>query len=417
MADFLFHYKLLVEYPDDSFPYLEPAAADTLDSAFNPLVIAFERDVATFQHTLQNRCANILNSKKTGIKGYGYSGLVNVKVLGGQEGAVKTTAQNYFNATPVPSINQLFSSLAAQAASEAKSPLPSLVTDIAPAKAVEVLAALGPVLNPPAVTAHIGRELDLTVTAHTLAGAYGAELDVQVDSAENGSGNFTAGSSTKSDDLNSRVATHSVDTHVRLESMRLLELSTMGSVLARSQQPWKPVDPYFEIPGLDLIVKKPRPAKEVFTQSLVFLDATVVPTAADLGDGVPLEEDKIAKRNESSAQESATGHNEEFDPGCFVDKHKCHWIRLHDLYFTTMGGALLQFHNKIVNCLNSEYIGSDGTVQVALPTTDFVGSKDPAISGPCNFTDPHSLGYINPDPTSAVTVPDPSLTSPNALPQ
>jgi hypothetical protein len=338
LADFLFQYKLMVQYPDEFHKYLEPLAADTLDSAFAPIVAAFDQDLAVFQSDLQARVSDTLDQYKKTIK-YGYGGLVSVKVLGSQTGTVSTATQNYFDATPAPTLNDLFTNLQAEGASVQKSPLSSLVTSLAPEKAVELMTVLGQTLTPKPTTAELGRGLDMTVTAHTLSGAYGAELDLAVQSTENGAGMVQAGAVIAKDDLNSRVSQHSVNTHIRVDSLRLFKVSTMNSTLARGQAPWKFIDPLFEVPLLGQVIKRPRKPEIVDTQSMIFVDAVVVPTAADLGTGVPIIEDQLDLGNQR-----------------FVRFHS-----LNDLP-SNIGDQILQYHQHVVDCLNREYIGSNGTV-------------------------------------------------------
>jgi hypothetical protein len=365
LADFLYQYKLMVKYPDEFDSYYEPMAADTLDSAFSPLVNAFEEDMSALQHDLQAQIGEILPEKGK-VKGYGYSGLVNVKVLGSQQGAVTSLTQNYFDATPTASLNTLISNLGTQAGSGGS--LTSLFTGITPDKALAILSAIGTTLNPPKVTAHIGRELDLTVTAHTLSGAFGAELDVQVNSAENGQSVYTQGATTTTDNLDSRVATHTVNTHVRLDSLRLLQLSTMSSVLARSQQPWKPFDPVVEFPGLGLLFKHPRKAKEVYTQSLIFVDAMVVPTAIDLGYGVPIATDQFPpKKNANSQQATLSGGNNQPDE------------KLRSELNEVLRNQLPNYHQSIIGCLYREYIDGNGKISIAY------GSDGTGLETTCSF--------------------------------
>jgi hypothetical protein len=335
LADFLFHYKLEVEYRDEFHFYLEPMAADTLDSAFQPIVEAFDEDLSVFQDRLQLEIAGALKEDKS-IK-YGYGGLVSVKVLGSQQGAVRTATQNYFDTTATPSLSDLFSNLQAGSGSSAT----SLATSLTPAAAAQLAMALGQTLTPKPTTAHLGRGLDLEVTAHTLSGASGAELDLAVRSTENGAGVIQAGGTAKTDDLNSRVSQHTVETHVRLDSMRLFKVSTLGSTLARGQGPWKPFDPYIEIPLLGDLFARPRPPKEIYTQSLVFVDAVVVPTAADLGFGVPVNYDQM-----------------ELEAGRYKTLTRFGDFPSH------LGDRILQYHQQVVDCLNREYINSQGGVSI-----------------------------------------------------
>jgi hypothetical protein len=332
LADFLFHYKLEVEYADEFHFYLEPMAADTLDSAFQPIIDAFDEDLSVFQDRLQLEISDTLKEDKS-IK-YGYGGLVSVKVLGSREGAVRTSTQNYFDTTATPSLGDLFSKLQAGSGSSAS----LLTTSLTPAAAAQLAMALGQALTPKPTTAHLGRGLDLEVTAHTLSGASGAELDLSVRSTENGAGVVQA-DGTKTDDLNSRVSQHTVDTHVRLDSMRLFKVSTLGSTLARGQGPWKPFDPYIQIPLLGELFARPRPPKEIYTQSLVFVDAVVVPTAADLGFGVPVIYDEM-----------------ELEAGRYKKLTRFEDFPSH------LGDRILQYHQQVVDCLNREYINSQGSV-------------------------------------------------------
>jgi hypothetical protein len=355
LVDFLFHYKNLVEYPAEFSPYLEPMAADTLDSAFAPIVDAFDDDIEVFQNRLQEGIKETLNDDKR-IK-YGYGGVVTVRVLGDQEGVVKTATQNYFDATPPVSIADVFSSLSSQSGSASSSPLSSLLSSAPPAQAAQLLGTLAQSLTPKASTAHLGRGLDLSVTAHTLSGAFGAELDLSVQSTENGAGITQEGNAKTTDDLNSRVSQHSVDTHIRVDSLKLFEVSTLGSLLARGRPSWKPFDPV-EIPLLSLIVNRPRSPELVYSQSLVFVDAIIVPTAADLGYGVPITDDQL-----------------EIEQGRFE--------KIHELskFPHKLGERILQYHSQVIDCLNREYLNKDGLVRANLSFLDERRSQD--IDGQC----------------------------------
>jgi hypothetical protein len=343
LADFLFHYKMMVEYPEDFQSYLEPMAADTLDSALGPIVSAFDDDLSVFQSSLQRQIATAIKREDKGLS-YGYGGLVSLKVLSGQPGDVKTATQNYFDVTPPATLNDLLTNLQTEGASVSAKPLSSLVTSLAPAKAVELLTALGQTLTPKTTTAHLGRGLDLDVTAHALSGAIGAELDLSVQSTENGAGLIQAGAAKPTDDFNSRVSQHSVDTHVRVDSINLFRVSTLSSTLARGQAPWKPFDP-IEVPVLSLLVKVPKSPMIVHTQSVVFVDAVVVPTAADLGYGEPFIDDQM-----------------ECQAGRYQALHKLKEFGNCTKGGNGMGDRILQYHAQFIDCLNREYIGSGGVV-------------------------------------------------------
>jgi len=399
LVDFLYHYKALVRYPDDFQEYLEPLAADTLDSSLSPIVDAFSEDLSVFQDQMQKEVHDKLQKDKK--LSYGYGGVVSVKVLGEVQAQVDTATQNFFDATPPVTLNDVLSSLQAEGASAKKSPLTSLETSFAPAKALELMTALGQAFSPKPTTAEIGRGLSLTVTAHTLSGAYGAELDLKVQSTENGAKLSQLGSTSKTDDLNSRVSQHTVDTKVRVDSLKLFKVSTLGSTLARGRQPWELLDPV-RIPLLGPLVKVPRAPTEVYSQSMVFVDTFVVPTAADLGFGVPVNADliecapavgapatnetKVRKKlseYDCEASESRDGNTESTTKPYVRTFKQIH--KLSELP-DRLGMRIEQYHDKIVACLNREYIADDGTIHVSRgylnntkKTSDAEG-KDPCYS-------------------------------------
>jgi len=287
VADFLFQYKLMVEYPGEFDPYMEPYAASQLDAELVSVADAFETDLAVLNYFVRGEMGKVLGGGRKNDKSYDYSGIVSIKVLASNQALVQTSARNYFPATPPNTLADF-----ATALGKAESSQPAILKSNLSADAVTAsLAALAQV-TPPKQTVSIGREFDLTVTPYTLSGANGAELDIDVTSKDNGASVFTAGTATAtgSDDLASRVDNHHVKTHVRLQSLRLFEVSSLDSMLARGKTPWKPFDPYLEIPVLGELVRIPRHSDLIRQRSTVFLSAVIIPTAADLA-STPFEED------------------------------------------------------------------------------------------------------------------------------
>jgi len=323
IADFLYQYKLMVQYPDDFHGYLEPMAADTLDVALLPIVDAFYDDFGAFQVAMQEQIYDLLQSR--GVS-YSASGLVSIKMLAGTQGKVDSKSQNDFK------------TLQGASAADIATAIASIQTDPATA-AADLLKDL----SPTPVTTSIGKELAVTTTVHSLSGAYGMELELDVQSTENGASVLVKGAtpSTTDGDLNSRVTNHTLTTKVRVNSHKLFEVSTARSLVVRGQAPWVPIDPLFEIPVLSLLVKHPLKPKAVYTQSLIFVDALVVPTAIDLGYGTPFVED---------AYQKSTG-------GWTPAKY----------YLKDMGGEDLKetldaYHDGIVKRFTTEYLKQDGTV-------------------------------------------------------
>jgi len=75
---------------------------------------------------------------------------------------------------------------------------------------------------------NIGRNLTLLVTSNTLPGASAAELNVNLVSQEEAPPTVQRGADSKPD-LKSRIAKHNLQTVVRVDSLRLFELSSFSA--------------------------------------------------------------------------------------------------------------------------------------------------------------------------------------------
>jgi len=355
IADFLFQYKMLTEYRDDFEPFSEAQAAANLDAQLSPIVDAFTSDLEVFQRQIKNEIeqSELLKQRNSGIA-YAASGIVSVKVVGGNQANVQTTTQNYFDATPPATLGDFASAITSlgkgsTSSSGAAVPpsLPSFLTsNMTMNEAMGALAAIQALTRTP-VSARIGKGLILTATPYSLSGASGAEMDISVESNENGAELLTAATASnlssvtaQSDDLASRVSDHKVSTRVRVDSLKLFDLSTMESVLARGKSPWRPIDPWLEIPVLGQIVRVPRKPAITYHRSFIFINAFLVPTAADLASGVRIHEDLVF----TAGQVATIAH-----------------------HFKDLGGAnayrISQFHQHMLDWFAAETIELDGSVQ------------------------------------------------------
>jgi hypothetical protein len=317
ITDFLFQYKMMVMYPDDFHAYLLPMSVDNLDMALLPIVEAFNDDLGAFQEAFQKQIYDLLQAD--GVS-YSSSGIVSMKMIAGNQAIADSTTQNSFPVSQVPQAGEV-----AKAVAELKTEPDKGAADLFKA------------LQPVPVTASLGKQLTLTSTIHSLSGAYGMELDLVVNATESGTPKLVEkGSSTPTDDLNSRVTKHSIQTKIRVDNFKLFEVSTMRSLVARGQKPWKPFDPVVEIPLLGYLVNRPKHPLSVYTQSLIFIDALVVPTAIDLGYGVAITGD-LRKSCCSPPEFSGVQRLAEL-----ADDHSQYRIEA--------------FHNKLVACQAKEYL-------------------------------------------------------------
>jgi hypothetical protein len=328
VADFLFNYKWATQYPHDFIPYDLTQSAQELNAEFNPLVLAFNRDVAAFTANLQNelQCKYTADIEprekagwfKKGDKTFINDGMLSVRGISGIESVVDTVTQSFFDATNPPSLTDLVKSV-----SDAEKNIPGVLkTNLTANEAAVLLGALNSVQP---AEAKIGRQLKLDITPHALAGASSAELEVKLTAEE--VGNPTRFTPDKSaDDSLSRVAKHDVNTRVRVESLKLFEVSAFSALLQRPRSKFPIVPPLFEVPYFGSFIGWPLPGAKVYHRSTAIVSAVIVPTAADLAFGIDFSADRFC-----------------MEDGC----HKAHSPR----DFGTL--PLRNFHKAMVQCFAS----------------------------------------------------------------
>ncbi len=345
VANYLFHNKMMAEYPNDFEAFLYPQSAATLDSVLTPIVDAFNQDLDALQQHLQTELTKDVPQDKH--LHYTSNGLVSVKVVSGNQAMVQTQSLNYFPQNPTMKLEDFAKALAAGETSTATTPM--LAGTLS-----SVVSAIGAysTAKPAQVTAKVGSGLALTVTPYTLSSARGAELAVNVKYNENAASTISSDTtkSQASDDLNSRVSDQEVTTLVRMDSLKFFEISTMQSVIARQRERYKLVDPVVELPILDTLAFGPRRKPEViYNQSIIFMEASIMPTAADLGQGIAFVPDIIEKGAcEDTEKQYARAHG---------SKAFCKTDGVNELY------RIMDYHKAMVSYFAGQYIGSDGTVQ------------------------------------------------------
>jgi hypothetical protein len=364
IADFLFQNKMKAEYPNDFQPFLYPASAAALDATLTPIVDAFNQDLEVLQQRLQNQLTkNVRNEKHLS---YTSNGLVTVKVVSGNQAQVQTQSLNYFPQNPSFKLEDFAAALIAGASSSSNSGSSTSTVAKAPllgGSVSEIISAIAAykAAQPAQVTAKVGSGLSMTVTPYTMSSASGAELNVNVTYNENAAATISSDTtqSQANDDLNSRVSEHQVNTMVRMDALKFFEISTMQSVIARQRARWKPIDPVIEIPILDgLGYGVRRKPQVIYNQSVIFLEATIVPTAADLGNSLLIQYDKIGK---GACFDETKGSMEAHSPRDFCEARKDGQNLLY---------RIMDYHKLIVQYFAQQNIGKDGAVRTT-PNLDF----------------------------------------------
>ena len=361
VADFLFNYKWAAQYPHDFIPYDLSQSAQELNAEFNPLVLAFNRDVSAFTVNLQDelKCKYDANFKpgasswiKKGDETFINDGMLSVRGISGVESIVDTVTQSFFDATNPPSLTDLVKSV-----SDAEKNLPGVLKSNLSANEAAVL--LGALNSIQPAQAKIGRELKLDITPHSLAGASSAELEVKLTAEEVGNPTrFTADKS--AEDTLSRVATHDVTTRVRVESLKLFDVSAFSAMLQRPRSKFPIIPPFFEVPYFGSFIGWPLPGAKVYHRSTAVVSAVIVPTAADLAFGIDFGADRLCDGE-----------------GCYRANSPNDFGRL----------PLRNFHKAMVQCFASggvfDYAGTDYQGRTLHPCYNAKGEPTgPKLFGP-----------------------------------
>lgn len=292
LADFLFHYKMSQQYPHEFSPYQLSRSAQELNSELNPLVLAYNRDLSAALRPLKD-VADPRNTKGNGWAGFSghgstfiNNGILTVRTISGKETTVDAITQNFFDATNPPSVTDVINSIGA-----AESNTPAVLK--ANLSADEAAAIIGTLNSVKPSISRVGREFKIDITPRSLSGASAAELEINMTTQETADPTLYTNGKSDSDNL-SRMAKHTTETKVRLESAKLFEISAFTALLQRSRKNFPLVPPFVEIPYINSILSLPLPGAKEYHMSTAIMSAVVVPTAADLASGLVFTDDRVA---------------------------------------------------------------------------------------------------------------------------
>jgi hypothetical protein len=297
IADFLFNYKISQQYPHEFASYDLSHSADALNNALSPLIDAFNRDLWSYQlfvrADMQYRVEqlNSLTDERCCVKrlfgldkpSFFNDGLVTVRTISGQPTSVSTTSQSFLNGSTAPELSALLSSLAALS-----TPTASTTTTTPPAVPLGNFGVVAAALaNYQTTFAQIGRQLSFSATPRSLNTASSAEIAVTLNADESAGGPlYTGGGANDPASNTSRVANHDTTTRVRVDSIKLFEVSSFTAIVERSRSRFPLLPPFVEIPYIGTFAGIPLGAAKEFHSSTAIISAYVVPTAADIAYGL-----------------------------------------------------------------------------------------------------------------------------------
>jgi hypothetical protein len=361
IADFLFNYKMALQYPHEFAPYELGLSAQKLNSVFNPFADAFNRDLAAYQELLRKyiqcqvdgrgeECQKLRKSwVRAGKETLVNNGIVTVRTLSTAPATVSTTTQSFLDATQQPTVQALLSSIESAhpggaAATAGQAHMTDLLQNISPIQAQVLVGALNAMQSS---KVQIGRSLYLSVTPRSLNGASSAEIDVTLKADEAANPTYYSSGPTSGANADvSRVAVHDVSTRVRVDSLKLFDISSFSAELQRSRPRFPLIPPFVELPYIGTLVGVPLRAAKEYHRSTAILSAIVVPTATDLAYGLTFVMDRVvdaAHADECHWPDATKSEREAHPYPCALRKAES----LSDLD----RGPIFEFHKKMIKCL------------------------------------------------------------------
>jgi hypothetical protein len=189
----------------------------------------------------------------------------------------------------------------------------------------------------------------------SLVGASTAELQVSLKADDSTSpAIYSSGPLKGSDPEVSRFATNEITTRVRVDSLKLFEVSSFTAVLRNSRRRLPLLPPFVELPYIGTVAGVPLPAAREYHSSTAVLSAIVVPTATDLAYGSRFIGDRIIDEGsepcdwppaQTVAAQSALQNFLQLKP-CKLRSA----VSLSDFG----GQPVREFHRMMVHCLSTE---------------------------------------------------------------
>ena len=292
-ANFLFQYKMAVQYPHEFAAYDLSQSAQELNSELNPLIVAFNRDLAAALQPMEDvakqdmaKCASSVCRSGRNHTTFINNGVITVRTVSGKPTTVDTTTQSFFDATNPPSITDVINSIGT-----AQSNIPKVLqANLTANEAAVIIGALNSVKP---ATSQVARSFNLEITPRSLNGASSAELNINMTTSDQGDPTVWYSDGKSQKDNLSRIAKETVDTKVRLESLKLFEISSFTAMLQRSRRNFPLLPPFVEIPYIGSFLSLPVPGAKEYHRSTAVISAVVVPTAADLANGIGFTSDRV----------------------------------------------------------------------------------------------------------------------------
>jgi hypothetical protein len=374
IADFLFNYKLSQQYPHQFAPYDLSQSADALNTALSPLIDAFNRDISAYQTYLRAELSievNEFNAQHdhrvikrifgSDKPSFFNDGLVTVRTISGKYTTVDTASQSFLDASTAPELSDLANAITGATPPggtsnlTAKGKLAPNILDNLSFNEAQVL--IGALKSYQTTQAQIGRGLTVDAIPRSLNGASSAEIDVTLNADESAAPTYYGGMHAGSDLNLSRVAKHDTSTRVRVESIKLFEVSSFSAILQRSRPRFPLIPPFVELPYIGTIAGIPLPAAKEYHNSTAILSAIVVPTAADLAYGLTFQSDRVVDPSGACQWPTIVEQKIEQPAKPFCQLRRA--LSLSDIDKQ----PIRNFHKAVIHCLSTDMIAPNSSLE------------------------------------------------------
>jgi hypothetical protein len=201
-----------------------------------------------------------------------------------------------------------------------------------------------------------------------LSTASSAEITVTLNADETAGGPvYSGGPQGAATPNTSRVANHDISTRIRVESVKLFEVSSFSAIVQRSRSRFPLLPPFVEIPYIGTVLGVPISGAKEYHSSTAVMSAMVVPTAADIAYGLRFLFDQVVDGGPGSCSyvKGSAG------PGVPKPCQFRRAVSMRDLNQL----PVLNYHKAMIRCLATDMKSPYSSVE-SLTSTDTGACKD-----------------------------------------
>jgi hypothetical protein len=207
---------------------------------------------------------------------------------------------------------------------------------------------------------HIGREVFVDVIPESLSGASSAELQVTLHSDDSSTPPAYANGSPNgaTDPEISRFSKSDTTTRVRVDSVKMFEVTSFSAILDKSRSNFPIIPPFVEIPYIGSLLSVPLKHAQEFHSNIAVMSAVIIPTASDLAYGIRFVADRL------------------IEPPPLASKTGCYWppavhaVQINGFTYPCKlrpaisltdfaGQPVREFHRRMIQCLATDMHSAD----------------------------------------------------------